>query len=702
MKAKLWTSSFLVIALFGFSAYNLRNTEDKDQMIIKLMMQGLKDAHYEKIDINDKFSEEVYDAYIRRIDFGKRFLTQEDLKQLSAYKTNIDDQINSQEYAFFEASEACWNRRYQQVQQFYREILAQPFDFTTDDQVALKAEKLEPPKDQAELRNRWQQILKYNTMTKLAELIEDQNKAMEKADTAYVEKTYAELEEEARKKVLKNHDDWFARLAKIKPKDRRSEYLNTIVGVYDPHTNYFPPEDKENFDISMSGKLEGIGATLQEKDGYIKVTNIFPGSPSYLQGELKEGDLIMKVAQGDKEAVDIVDMPLDEAVKLIRGKKGTTVNLTVKKPDATIKVISIVRDVVIIDETFAKSMIVEDKNTSKRYGYIYLSRFYSDFNDSKGRHCAEDIRKELEKLKAENVEGVIFDLRNNGGGSLKDVVQMAGLFINKGPIVQIKTRNADAQIMYDDNLLYNGVQYDGKLVVMVNSGSASASEILAAAIQDYKRGVIVGSPNTFGKGTVQRFYNLDDFIMGQQDIKPLGSIKLTTQKFYRVNGGSTQLKGVASDIVLPDNYTYIEKSGEREQEHYLPWDEIKAAKYELWSNPPNVESLKRNSKKRQESSPIFQLLNENAKRYKQLDEEMYYTLNLKEHQNQQKKLKEASDKLDKALDKENTALMPITPQADLGYVQSDSTKIKLHEDWKKSLKKDVYVYEAMQILNDMR
>lgn len=701
MKAKLWISSSLLVALFGFSAYNLHTLEDKDQMIIKLMMQGLHDAHYESLDVNDKFSEDVFKNYIRRVDWGKRFFTQGDLEQLAKYKDAIDEEINTQNYEFFNATEEIWSRRYQQVQVYYREILDKPFDFTKNEKVGLKSEKLDAPKNTEDLKTRWYEILKYQTMLRLADMIEEQNKALAKKDSVVKEKTFAEMEIDARKKVLKTNDDWFARMAKVKPRDRRAEYLNTIVGVYDPHTNYFAPEDKDNFDISMSGKLEGIGATLQEKDGYIKITAIVPGSPSYLQGELKENDLILKVAQGEKEPVDVVDMALDEAVKMIRGKKGTEVRLTVKKPDGTIKIIPIVRDIVILEETFAKSMVVQDKNTNKHYGYIYLPRFYADFQDSRGRRCAEDIRKEIDKLKAENIEGLILDLRNNGGGSLTDVQDMTGLFIEKGPIVQVKARDSEPQILNDNNRLYSGTQYDGKLVVMVNAGSASASEILAAAIQDYKRGIIVGSPATFGKGTVQRFFNLDDWIIGQTDIKPLGSLKMTTQKFYRINGGATQLKGVASDIVLPDSYAFIE-NGEREQEHYLPWDEIKPAKYELWKNPANVEALKRASKKRVETSSIFQLLTENAKRLKQQEDELTYTLNLTEHQATQKKLKDASDKLEKEMDKEIGNLIPITPNTDVEYIKSDSTRTKLHEDWKKALKKDVYIYESMQILNDMR
>ncbi|MBX7243019.1 MAG: carboxy terminal-processing peptidase [Bacteroidia bacterium] len=701
MKAKLWVSSSLLIALFGFSAYNLRSWEDKDELIIKLMMQNLKSQHYENIEVNDKFSESIFKLYLSRVDYAKRFLTKGDIAQLEAFKDDIDDEINNLNYGYFNATEEILSRRTQQAQTYYREILAQPFDFTVAEQVEVDPDKIEFVKDAEELKARWYKVLKYQTMLKLADLLEEQNEAMVKKDTSVHEKNFSEMEAEARKRVLKNNDDYFQRLNKLKASDRRAIYLNTIVGVYDPHTNYYPPEDKENFDISMSGKLEGIGATLQEKDGYIKVANIFPGSPSFRQGELKEGDLITKVAQGIGEPVDVVEMPLDEAVRLIRGKKGTEVRLTVKKPDGAIKVISIIRDVVIIEETFAKSLVIQDKNSSQKYGYIYLPRFYADFQDPRGRRCAQDIKAEIEKLQTEGISGIILDLRNNGGGSLTDVVDMTGLFIDKGPVVQVKARSTDPQVMSDNNRLYSGTLYDGKLVVMVNSNSASASEILAAAIQDYKRGVIIGSPMTFGKGTVQRFYNLDEYLPGESDVKPLGSVKMTTQKFYRINGGATQLKGVASDVVLPDNFSYIE-NGEREQDYYLPWDEIKPVQYTLWKNPVNVEALKRSSKKRVDANPVFQLINERAKKLKEQSDEVNYTLNLTEHQSIQKRLKEQSEKLEKELEKEIPEIVPITIASEEKYIQGDTTRVRLHNDWKKNIKKDIYLYEAMQVLNDMR
>jgi len=402
-------------------------------------------------------------------------------------------------------------------------------------------------------------------------MMEMQKKAKEKNDTVRI-KNFEELEKSARAKVLKQNNDYFRRMGQLERKDYFALYLNAINGSYDPHTSFFPPKDKEDFDIRMSGQLEGIGATLQQKDEYIKVVNIVPGSPSWKQGELKAGDLILKVAQGDDEPLDLIGMRLDKAVKFIRGKKGTTVKLTVKKVDGSTKVISIIRDVVVIEATYAKSVIVTTKDTHKRIGYIYLPSFYVNFNKKGGgRRSADDVLKEINKLKTEGVDGMIIDLRNDGGGSLQDVVTMGGYFIKKGPIVQVKQKGKKAETLSDTD---PKIQYDGPLAIMVNSNSASASEIFAAAMQDYGRGIIIGE-QSFGKGTVQNLIDLNRF-MPTKD-KKLGKLKITIAKFYRITGSSTQKLGVMPEIEFPS----IPRTdfGEASRPSALKWDQIRTAKF---------------------------------------------------------------------------------------------------------------------------
>jgi carboxyl-terminal processing protease len=582
-----------------------------------------------------------------------------------------------------------------EAQAYYKEILDKPFDFNKDEEIQLDEEKISYAKNSEDLKEAWRKSLKYQTLARMVEMMDNQEKAKEKSDTVKI-RSKEELEADARKKVLKSNDDYFKRIKEFDRNDRLSVYFNSITGVYDPHTEFFPPKDKANFDISMSGQLEGIGAQLQEKDGYTKVSSIVPGSASWKQGQLKPGDIILKVAQGSAEPVDIVDMRMDDVLPLIRGKKGTEVRLTVRKPDGSTMIIPLIRDIVVIEESYAQSVILKGK---KNIGYIKLPSFYADFSGKGGRSCSSDIKKELEKLKAENVDGVILDLRYNGGGSLPDVVDMAGLFIDKGPIVQVKQKTGIPQLLEDKD---PAVVYNGPLVVMVNSNSASASEIMAAAIQDYKRGVIVGtSPASFGKGTVQRFYDLDDYLPPQYNtIKPLGQVKITTQKFYRINGGATQLKGVVPDIILPDPY-YLLDQGEKEQDYPMAWDEIAPAKYSPLKPAYSVEKLKSASESRVKNSAGFALLNDAAKRLKKQKDNTVVSLNFDKYVAEQKKNKEEAKKMEE-LDKEIQGIEIMTLKADTEHHGSDSVKVTKTKDFHKALKKDIYLNETVAIINEMK
>lgn len=695
MKAKIWIYTLCVVSLFGFSAYKVNTADGQEELLIRLLMDGLRGYHYSVHNIDDKFSQEVYDLYLKRIDNGKRYLTKGDVEKLNSYKTKLDDEINDAKYDFFDASEEILTRRVQQVQEYCDEVLAKPFDFTKEENIILKPEAMDFAKDKDELKQRWYELMKYQTLQRLNDMVEEQEKLAARKDTVVTVKTMPEMEAAARAKVLKFQKENYTRWLKTTIEEKRSGYLNVIMNIYDPHTSYFPPENKEDFDIGMSGKLEGIGATLQEKDGFIKVVSVVPGSPTARQGDIKEGDAIVKVAQGKAEPVDIEGWRTNDAIKLIRGKKGTEVRLTIRKPDASTKVVSLIRDVIIIEATYAKSVILKDDKSNKRVGYIYLPKFYADFNDRNGARCSEDIRKELEKLKAENIDGVILDLRNNGGGSLNDVVDMTGYFIEKGPVVQVKSREGNPQILSDRN---PALQYDGKLIVMVNQFSASASEILAAAIQDYKRGVIVGTP-TYGKGTVQRFFDLDEAVTSDNGAK-LGSMKLTTQKFYRINGGATQLKGVTPDIIIPDEYTSLEL-GEKDQDHYMNWDEIKPVDYAIWNKPANLEALRRTSRKRQDANPSFKMIMEEAKRLKEQDDRKEYPIGLASYRKWSKKLKEQSEKFDKAMEADIPNMSIVTLKADEAKMGADSARIRFHEKFCKDKKKDVQLYETMQIMMEM-
>jgi carboxyl-terminal processing protease len=682
-----------------FTSYQPQTDSEKEKVLGQVIQQAILQGHFLPIQFNEEYSERAFQLYLKRIDIRKQFLTQQDVAELSKYKREIAYQVTAGKYELLDQASRILNERKNDTRAFYKEILEKPFNFNIKEYIEVDPEKLPFAKDKQELKEYWRKSLKYQTLTRIYTQMDIQNKALEKKDTTVQIKTFEELEEDARKKVLKSMDDWFNRMDKQDRVDRQGEFFDAIAMATDPHTNYFAPKEKENFDISMSGQLEGIGATLQESDGYIKVTNIVPGSPSWKQGELKVNDIILSVAQGNGEPVDITGMRIDDAVRLIRGKKGTEVRLTIKKPDNSIKTISIIRDVVIIEETYAKSAILRLEGDKTNIGYIYLPKFYADFNDKQGRRCSEDIRKELLKLREEQINGLILDLRDNGGGSLQDVVDIMGLFIATGPVVQVKSRTGLPYVLSDND---PSIYYDGKLIIMVNEVSASASEILAAAVQDYKRGIVIGSASTFGKGTVQRVIDLDHYLNASyQHLKPLGSLKLTNQKFYRINGGATQLKGVTSDIVLPTNFKYIEL-GEKELDFPMQWTEIAPAEYTRYHKPvQNIAELKKQSEYRVQQNAIFKVIEEHARFLKEQRDRTLLPLHFEEYRALQEHIKAANKKFDDNK-KEIPDLHPHTLKADLPKIQSDTTTQKRHEQWMTELKKDPYLYEALHIIKNMK
>ncbi len=664
--------------------------EDKNEILLKVLMQGLDQGHFQPEKLDDNFSKKAFKLYLERLDYNKKFLLASDVAQLRKYETRIDDQMREGNFEFFNLSADLMEQRLKESQAYYKEILAKPFDFSKDENIELDGEKLTFAKTKNELKEGWRKQLKYQTLVRLADMQKEQEKA--KADGKLKEEKSLEvMEKESRKKILDLYDDLYERLNRISRDDRRATYFNSITNVYDPHSGYFPPKAKSDFDIEFTGRLEGIGASLQEKDGQIKVMEIVPGSPSYLQGDLKPGDAIQKVAQGANEPVIIEGMRLDDAIQLIRGKKGTEVRLTVKKPDGSTKVIPIIRDVIVFEETYAQSAMID---AEKKIGYIKLPGFYADFEGNGGPSSADDVKREVEKLKAAGMQGLVLDLRNNGGGSLQDAVEMAGLFIPKGPIVQVKAANGRSIVLDDRD---PAVQYDGPLVILVNANSASASEILAAAMQDYKRAVIVGS-STYGKGTVQQFFELDAALPAQFDAyKPFGALKLTTQKFYRVNGGTTQLRGVTPDVILPDIYALME-FGEKEQDYPLPFDEIKPANFKPWTNSKlNLSAIKDHSQERINKNKSFNLIKESAERLKKQSDNTVRSLALQKYLAEEKR-SEAEAKRYEEAKKEVPVLTVKRLQEDLQALGTDTAKVARNTEFLKSLKQDIYLEEAVEII----
>jgi carboxyl-terminal processing protease len=690
---------FVGMLLLAFSSYLMANNNNsnnninidkngkgKEQVLTQLVMHSLSNWHYSPVKIDDQFSATTFKLYIKNLDPAKKFLYQSDLEDFARYRLKIDDQFKSGDTDFLDLTTTTWRKRVEEVQGFYQEILNHPFDYQTSESLELDPEKRDYCNGKGELKELWRKLLKYQTLTVYLQL------AQENKDHLKVKQLKnqinPQLETEARKKVAQDLKRNLNRLLQETRVDQMERYLDNITASFDPHTTYLAPQSKEEFNIDMTGTLEGIGAQLQEQENgdYIKVEKIIPGSPAWRGKQLKEGDIILKVAEGAGEPVDIANMRVTpDVVKLIRGKKGTVVKLTVKKPDGQIEVIAITRDVVVIEESYAKSAIIQNKKIGKTFGYISLPSFYRDFNNENARNSSDDMRKELEKLNKEKVSGIILDLRNNGGGALPDAVKISGFFIKDGPVVQVRERSGKMEVLKDDD---SDIVYQGPLVVLVNSLSASASEILAAALQDYGRAIIVGT-NSFGKGTVQTVVDLDQILPDNYaSVKPLGSLKLTIQKFYRVNGGSTQYKGVTADVALPDQLSYYD-IGERKLDNYLAYDTVMPVAVKTWGKKYDLAVIKAKSAKRVKSSRVFELINSNIKQLQQQKKQTLQALQLQKIVAQQEKLKNQTDKLNKM-------------QTVKSYIKVwEPFKTSQNGEWDQQINKDSYIEEASYILSDL-
>lgn len=664
----------------------------KYEEILKLVGEMLSQAHYSPQQINDAFSKKIFTKFLGDMDPEKTMYLQADIAALKKYETRVDDEIKGAPVEFFIEAGKLFNKRMEEASVIYHDILSRPFDFSADEEVVLDGDRLIVAADEAEKKDRWRKKLKYMTLERFVEAqdVREKNKGKE----GFVVKTDAQLEKESREKVQKIMDRTFDRYRhKFTDDDKFNIFVNAITTTMDPHTEFFPPVDKRYFDEEMSGRFFGIGASLQYDEGNIKVASVLTGSPAWKSGEIQVGDVIVKVAQGDADPVDLTGFVVTDAVKLIRGKKGTEVKLTLKKQEGTLKVVSIIRDEIVQDETFARSAIV--KEGGSKIGYIFLPEFYADFDRPNGNRSYIDVAKEVQKLKDEQVDGIVIDLRNNGGGSLYDVVQMAGLFIDEGPIVQVKDREERASVLKDKD---RNVLYTGPLTVMVNEFSASASEIFAAAIQDYGRGIVIGSTSTYGKGTVQRNIGLDRETGFSMSNSELGTVKLTLQKFYRINGGSTQLRGVSSDIVLPDNLEHL-KVREKDDPDALPWDEISKATYNNWAPGYDLKTIQNLSNQRLEQDQTFRMIKETTE-WLALQNDRQYSLNIDKFRKERKSIQASIKQLEGLLKlKKEIDVAALPKEADRW--SDDTAKKERFAQWLKNLKEDIYLDQAVKVMNDM-
>ena len=698
---------------------------DKDKLLMQLITYVLEEGHFSPKELNDEFSNQVFAAYLDQLDPFKRYFYAADIKEFEVYKDQIDDQLKTYDLAFFNLTHERLLKRIEESQMIYKEVLAKPFDYNIDEDINTEYKKLAYVKSKNEMRDRWRTQLKFSTIANYDDLISQQENTFStkkkvqkmtydedglpnteidedkvvKEPTASVElkekKSLPELEAESRKTTLSSLNELYDYINERNREDWFAVYLNAIVAEFDPHTFYYAPEDKERFDVAMSGKFEGIGARLQKKMDVVTIMEIISGGPAWKQNKMEAGDQILKVQQEDGEpAVSIVGMRLEDAVKLIKGPKGTKVILTLKKVDGSIEDLTIARDIVELEEVYAKSSTVTKDN--KKFGVINLPGFYVSMDDYNKRNAATDVKLEIERLKKEGIEGLVLDLRNNGGGSLQTVIDMAGLFIKEGPIVQVKTTGGQKEVLSDKD---KSITWDGPLVILVNENSASASEILAAAMQDYKRALVIGSKQTFGKGTVQTVLDLNRMVRNNTS-GDMGALKYTIQKYYRINGGSTQLEGVKSDVVVPDRYSYI-ALGEKNQDNPLAYDKIDATNYNVWENNTGFQKAIDNSNARISKNEQLKLIDENAKWIKRIRDKEEYSLKYDTYKAALKLNEDEAKQFEKLSDyKTNLTFKSLPYENEL--MVGDSILTQKRDRWHKALSKDVYIEEALSLLNDMK
>ncbi|MDB5745990.1 MAG: tail-specific protease [Massilia sp.] len=518
--------------------------------------------HYKATPLDDAMSQKIFDNYFETLDSEKLYFTQADIDRFAPMRTRLDDAINSEDLTMPFTVYNLYHQRFTDRMNYARGLLKTKLDFTVDETLQLDREKAPWAKGEEEVRDLWRKRVKND----------------------WLRLKLAGKEEKAIRETLdKRYASYVTRLQKLNNEDVFQMFMNAYATAIEPHTNYLGPRSADNFDIAMRLSLEGIGAVLQSRDEYTVIREIVPGSPADKSGKLKVGDRIVGVAQGNAPFTDVLGWRIDDVVQLVRGEKGTTVRLDVIPGDAGVDAkhvaVSMVRKKISMDEQAAKKSIIQvkDGGVTRRIGVISLPTFYQDFEarrkgDKDFKSATRDVQRILGELKKEKVDNVLIDLRNNGGGSLIEAVELTGLFIDKGPIVQQRTAEGRVEVESDTNA---GLAWDGPMGVLINRGSASASEIFAAAIQDYGRGLVIGEPS-FGKGTVQTLIDLDRF--SQSEKVRYGELKMTIAQFFRVNGGTTQLRGVTPDIKLPVT-SDIESFGESSFDNALPWVSIKPAAF---------------------------------------------------------------------------------------------------------------------------
>ena len=672
--------TILSLAIFGFTLKkNKLSDPDKEKVLLEIVKYVVEKGHYNSIDLDDNFSVKIFDDFISKLDPQKRFFTVNDIRQLNRYKYKIDDQIKNYQLEFFEETYKTYNQRVSDAKLFVDKVFEADFDFSEDEFIDLNNDSISFSFGKNQLFERWRKQIKYSVLD-----IVTQRYSSDSLD-------FNEIKTNAISTVKKNTNDFFEYANELDRDDWFSVFVNSFVSQFDPHTFYFKPDDKEKFDVSISGKFDGIGARLSRADGNVKIVDVIIGGPVWRDKLLDVGDVILAVGQGDDELVSIYGMKLDDSIKLIKGPAGTVVTLRVKKIDGQIQDVKIKRDEVELEETFAKSTVISKNDNN--YGYISLPKFYADFDNYKNRNSANDVKNEIIKLKNNGIQGLILDLRNNGGGSLQTVVEMTGLFIEKGPIVQVKSIGNRKKVLYDRD---PQVYWDGPLVLLINEMSASASEIISAALQDYNRAIIIGSEKSFGKGTVQNIIDLNRFISNTD--YDMGALKVTTDIFYRINGESVQLEGVQSDIIIPDSYMYI-FNGERDEKNPIKWDKIGPATYTKWNKySDKFNYVKDQINKKLDQNKLINNIYDRAEWIRNQQNQKNVPLNIIEYKKYQNNQKQKASQFDNISKYQNELSFKLL-KAEKPFINANRELFEARAKWHESLSKDIFIDQAVNALN---
>ena len=672
--------TFITIAIFGFKLNNEKLSDpEKEKVLLEIVKYVVERGHYNSIELDDDFSVKIFDDFISKLDPQKRFFTGNDIRQLNRFKYKIDDQIKNYQLEFFEETYKTYNQRVSDAKLFVDKVFETDFDFSEDEFIDLNNDSIPFSSGKNQLFERWRKQIKYSVLD-----IVTQRFSSDSLD-------FNEIKTNAISTVNKNTNDFFDYANELDRDDWFSVFVNSFVSQFDPHTFYFKPDDKEKFDVSISGKFDGIGARLSRADGNVKIVDVIIGGPVWRDKLLDVGDVILAVGQGDDELVSIYGMKLDDSIKLIKGPAGTIVTLRVKKIDGQIQDVKIKRDEVELEETFAKSTVISKNDNN--YGYISLPKFYADFDNYKNRNSANDVKNEIIKLKNNGIQGLILDLRNNGGGSLQTVVEMTGLFIEKGPVVQVKSIGNRKKVLYDRD---PQVYWDGPLVLLINEMSASASEIISAALQDYNRAIIIGSEKSFGKGTVQNIVDLNRFISNTD--YDMGALKVTTDIFYRINGESVQLEGVQSDIIIPDSYMYI-FNGERDEKNPIKWDKIGPATYTKWNKySDKFNYVKDQINKKLDQNKLINNIYDRAEWIRNQQNQKNVPLNIIEYKKYQKNQKQKASQFDNISKYQNELSFNLL-KAEKPFINANKELFEARTKWHESLSKDIYIDQAVNALD---